>query len=33
MAMSAMRRDLVMGPVTVTYMGNRFTTDCPICPS
>lgn len=25
--------DLVTGPVTVTYMGNRFTTDLPHCPS
>lgn len=24
---------LVTGPVTVEYMGNRFTTDLPHCPS
>lgn len=26
-------QDLVLGPITVTYMGNRFTTDLPHCPS
>jgi hypothetical protein len=25
-------RELVIGPVTVAYMGNRFTTDLPHCP-
>lgn len=25
--------DLVTGPVTVTYMGNRFTTELPHCPT
>jgi hypothetical protein len=25
-------RELVIGPVTVTYMGNRFTADLPHCP-
>lgn len=25
--------ELVTGPVTVTYMGNRFTTDLPHCPT
>ncbi|MFZ7125641.1 MAG: DVU_1557 family redox protein [Desulfobacterales bacterium] len=24
---------LVIGPVSVTYMGNRFTTDMPHCPA
>ncbi|BBO84878.1 DNA-binding protein [Desulfosarcina ovata subsp. sediminis] len=24
--------DLVVGPVAVAYMGNRFTTDLPYCP-
>ncbi|MDD3846447.1 MAG: hypothetical protein PHC90_08800 [Syntrophorhabdaceae bacterium] len=27
------RCDIVSGPVTVEYMGNRFTTDLPHCPS
>jgi len=27
------RCELVAGPVTVEYMGNRFTTDLPRCPS
>ena len=26
------QRELVVGPVTVTYLGNRFTTDLPHCP-
>ena len=26
-------RPLVSGPITVTYMGNRFATDLPHCPS
>ena len=26
------RRELIVGPVTVTYLGNRFTTDLPHCP-
>ncbi len=26
-------QDLVIGPITVAYMGNRFTTDLPHCPS
>lgn len=26
-------RDLVVGPVSVAYMGNRYTTDLPYCPS
>lgn len=25
-------RGLVVGPVTVEYLGNRFTTDLPRCP-
>jgi hypothetical protein len=25
--------DLVVGPVSVTYMTNRFTTDLPYCPT
>ena len=25
--------DLVVGPVSVSYMGSRFTTDLPHCPS
>lgn len=25
--------DLAVGPVTVTYMTNRFTTDLPYCPT
>jgi hypothetical protein len=25
--------DLVVGPVAVTYMNNRFTTDLPYCPT
>jgi hypothetical protein len=27
------RQDLVLGPITVTYMGKSFTTDLPHCPS
>lgn len=27
------RCELVLGPVTVSYMGNRFTTDLPHCPA
>lgn len=26
-------RDLVVGPISVAYMGNRYTTDLPHCPS
>jgi hypothetical protein len=26
------QQELVIGPVVVTYMGNRFTTDLPHCP-
>ncbi|HMK65280.1 MAG TPA: hypothetical protein VK564_05755 [Thermodesulfobacteriota bacterium] len=27
------RMDLVVGTVTVTYLGNRFTADLPHCPN
>ncbi len=27
------QRELVVGPVTVTYMDNRFTTELPYCPT
>jgi DNA-directed RNA polymerase subunit RPC12/RpoP len=26
-------RDLVVGPINVAYMGNRFTVDLPYCPA
>jgi hypothetical protein len=26
-------QELVLGPITVTYMGKSFTTDLPHCPS
>ena len=26
------KRELVVGPINVTYMGNRFTADLPYCP-